>query len=91
MNLADLVEGASSDFDVGLLTLNVSIPQAYVPGQSRGYVDSSHWNEGVTAAYTNYQANFSTIPTPDIAATTITSACAAASTSAHGGSATSRR
>ncbi|KUY70525.1 fimbria/pilus outer membrane usher protein [Burkholderia cepacia] len=59
VNLADLVEGASSDFDVGLLTLNVSIPQAYVPGQSRGYVDSSHWNEGVTAAYTNYQANFS--------------------------------
>ncbi|MCA8102064.1 fimbria/pilus outer membrane usher protein [Burkholderia contaminans] len=59
VNLADLVEGASSDFDVGMLTLNVSIPQAYVPGQSRGYVDPSHWNEGVTAAYTNYQATFS--------------------------------
>ncbi|WP_042975671.1 fimbria/pilus outer membrane usher protein [Burkholderia sp. AU4i] len=59
IDLANLVEGASSDFDVGLLALNISIPQAYVQGQARGYVDPSHWNEGVTAAYTNYQATFS--------------------------------
>ncbi len=59
VNLDTLVDGASSDFDVGLLTLNVSVPQAYVPGQSRGYVDPSSWSEGATAAYTNYQANFS--------------------------------
>ncbi len=59
VNLPDLVEGASSVFDVGMLTLSVSIPQAYVQGQARGYVDPSQWNEGATAAYTNYQATFS--------------------------------
>lgn len=59
IDLANLVEGASSNFDVGTLTLNVSIPQIYVPGRTRGYVDPSNWNEGVTAAYSNYQVNFS--------------------------------
>ncbi|KAB1592081.1 fimbrial biogenesis outer membrane usher protein [Burkholderia cepacia] len=59
VNLPDLVEGASSVFDVGMLALNVSLPQVYVQGQARGYVDPSQWNEGVTAAYTNYQATFS--------------------------------
>ncbi|WP_221624003.1 fimbria/pilus outer membrane usher protein [Burkholderia cenocepacia] len=54
-----LVDGASTSFDVGTLTLDVSVPQIYAPGQTRGYVDSSLWDEGITAAYSNYQANFS--------------------------------
>ncbi|WP_176114473.1 fimbria/pilus outer membrane usher protein [Burkholderia cepacia] len=59
LNLAEIIDGASADFDVGMLSLNISMPQAYVPGRSRGYVDPSKWDDGVVAAYSNYQANFS--------------------------------
>ncbi|VWB61990.1 fimbrial protein [Burkholderia aenigmatica] len=59
VNLDEWVEGASSSFDVGALTLDISIPQIYAPGQTRGFVDPSLWDEGIVAAYSNYQANFS--------------------------------
>ncbi|RKU04167.1 usher CupC3 [Burkholderia sp. Nafp2/4-1b] len=59
VDLDVLVEGASSSFDVGTLTVDVSVPQIYAPGQSRSVVDPSLWDEGVVAAYSNYQANFS--------------------------------
>lgn len=38
--------------------LLVSIPQLYVQRHSRGYVDPSLWDDGVTALFSNYQANF---------------------------------
>ncbi|MDR0240949.1 MAG: fimbrial biogenesis outer membrane usher protein [Burkholderia sp.] len=59
LDLPRLIDGASADFDVGSLTLDISIPQAYVPRRSRGYVDPSLWDDGVTAAYSNYQAAYS--------------------------------
>ncbi|MBR8207448.1 fimbrial biogenesis outer membrane usher protein [Burkholderia cenocepacia] len=59
VRLDQLVDGAAASFDVGTLTLDISIPQLYVPGQIRGLVDPSLWDEGVAAAYSNYQANFS--------------------------------
>ncbi|MCA8238377.1 fimbria/pilus outer membrane usher protein [Burkholderia cenocepacia] len=59
VRLDQLVDGAASSFDVGTLTLDISIPQIYAPGQIRGLVDPSLWDEGVAAAYSNYQANFS--------------------------------
>ncbi|VWC77381.1 fimbrial protein [Burkholderia lata] len=59
LDLAGVVDGASANFDVGTLSLDISIPQAYVPGHARGYVEPSLWDDGVTAAYSNYQANFS--------------------------------
>ncbi len=59
LDLAAVVDGASTSFDVGTLTLDVSVPQIYAPAQTRGYVDPSMWDEGITAAYSNYQANFS--------------------------------
>nr|WP_208450374.1 fimbria/pilus outer membrane usher protein [Burkholderia anthina] len=59
VELGSLADGASASFDVGALALDVSVPQAYAPMQTRGYVDPSLWDEGITAAYSNYQANFS--------------------------------
>lgn len=59
LNLSEVLDGASTDFNVGALSLDISIPQAYVSRRSRGYVDPSLWDDGVTAAYSNYQANFS--------------------------------
>lgn len=59
LDVAGLIPGASVEFDVNNLALLVSIPQAYVQRHSRGYVDPSLWDDGVTALFSNYQANFS--------------------------------
>nr|WP_312024309.1 fimbria/pilus outer membrane usher protein [Pseudomonas aeruginosa] len=52
------IEGASIEMDASRLALYVSVPQAYIKRRSRGYVDPSLWDDGVTAAFTNYQLNF---------------------------------
>lgn len=54
-----LVPNAGVEFDVTALALQISMPQAYIKRQSRGYVDPSLWDHGITAFYTNYQTNFS--------------------------------
>lgn len=59
LELSALVPGAGAEFDVTALALQISMPQAYVKRQSSGYVDPSLWDNGITALYTNYQANFS--------------------------------
>ena len=52
------IPAARADFNVNTLALMISVPQAYVPRRTRGYVDPSLWDDGVTALFTNYQANF---------------------------------
>lgn len=58
MDIDNLVPGASVDFDVNGLALQVSLPQAYVHRTSRGYVDPSLWDRGITAFFIDYQTNF---------------------------------
>ncbi|WP_085700807.1 fimbria/pilus outer membrane usher protein [Pseudomonas sp. B26(2017)] len=52
------IDGAVVEMDVSKLSLSISIPQAYIKRRSRGYVDPSLWDDGITAAFTNYQLNF---------------------------------
>lgn len=52
------LEDAAVEMDVANLSLSISMPQAYIKRRSRGYVDPSLWDEGVTAAFSNYQLNF---------------------------------
>ncbi|MEN2469121.1 fimbria/pilus outer membrane usher protein [Burkholderia sp. GS2Y] len=59
VDMPALADGASVSFDVNTLSLRLSVPQAYVLRTARGYVDPSLWDDGVTAAYTNYQVNVS--------------------------------
>lgn len=59
LDLEKLIQGASVEFDVSLLALQIGIPHAYLTRRSRGYVDPSLWDQGVTAFYMDYQANFS--------------------------------
>ncbi|WP_330114660.1 fimbria/pilus outer membrane usher protein [Pseudomonas sp. JS3066] len=59
LDIAALVPGASVEFEVNELALLISMPHAYVQRHSRGYVDPSLWDDGITALFTNYQANFS--------------------------------
>lgn len=52
------LDGTSIELDVAKLSLSVSVPQAYIKRQARGYVDPSLWDDGVTALFSNYQLNF---------------------------------
>jgi outer membrane usher protein len=55
--LPELVEGATASFDNGEQRLYVSVPQASLSRQPRGYVDPQFWDDGVTGARLQYDAN----------------------------------
>ncbi|AOK18625.1 usher CupC3 [Burkholderia cepacia] len=57
--LADVADGAAAEFESNTLSLNISFPQKYVARTSRGYVDSSLWDDGIPALYSDYQVNYS--------------------------------
>ena len=48
------IPDASSRFDFATQRLNLSIPQAAMNAQSRGYVDPARWDDGIPAAFVNY-------------------------------------
>lgn len=52
-----LVANAKYDFDMGDLRLDVSIPQAALLRNPRGYVSPELWDGGVTSATVKYNAN----------------------------------
>jgi outer membrane usher protein len=55
--LATLVTGATATFDLGEQRLDVTVPQAAMMRQPRGYVDPKYWDEGINAALLQYNAN----------------------------------
>lgn len=55
--LQDYIPDASSRFNFGEQRLDLSIPQAALTNEARGYVDPSTWDQGLTAGLLNY--NFS--------------------------------
>ncbi|HET6431365.1 fimbria/pilus outer membrane usher protein [Dyella sp.] len=57
VDIAQLIPGASIDFNMGDLRLDVSVPQAFLGQQARGYVDPKYWDSGVTAGLLNYNLN----------------------------------
>ncbi|MDT8921773.1 fimbria/pilus outer membrane usher protein [Pseudomonas taiwanensis] len=59
VDLPRLVNGASVEFEVTNLALEISMPQMYAKSQLHGYVDNSLWDRGLTAYYTDYQLNYS--------------------------------
>jgi len=59
LDLGGLVDGASVEFKVTSLALEITVPQVYIKRQSQGYVDKSLWDSGDTAYYTDYQLNYS--------------------------------
>ncbi|VVN53948.1 putative outer membrane usher protein ElfC [Pseudomonas fluorescens] len=59
INLPALIEHASVRYDVPRLRLLVSVPQSAMERGRRGYVDPALWDEGVPAAFINYQLSSS--------------------------------
>lgn len=55
--LPELIDGATASFDNGEQRLFVSVPQASLSRQPRGYVDPQFWDDGVTGARLQYDAN----------------------------------
>ncbi|WP_242455733.1 fimbria/pilus outer membrane usher protein [Pantoea agglomerans] len=52
--LGDFIPDASTDFDFAHQQLNLSIPQIALKMKDRDYVDPTSWDEGVSAAFVNY-------------------------------------
>ncbi|WP_084162080.1 fimbria/pilus outer membrane usher protein [Paraburkholderia bannensis] len=55
--LSDLIPQASATFDMGEQRLDLSIPQAALSRNARGWVDPKFWDDGVPAATFQYNAN----------------------------------
>lgn len=49
-----LINDATSTFDVGLQRLSLSVPQALMGSQARGYIAPELWDDGITAGLLNY-------------------------------------
>lgn len=56
--LNTIVPDAAADFDMGDQTLDLTIPQAMLRNNPRGYVDPRFWDKGITAAKLGYNLNF---------------------------------
>ncbi|WP_201312561.1 fimbria/pilus outer membrane usher protein [Dyella sp. EPa41] len=54
IDVAEVVPGAQVQFDAGAQRLDVSIPQASLNRQARGYVSPALWDRGATAATLGY-------------------------------------
>ncbi|WP_422731668.1 fimbria/pilus outer membrane usher protein [Pantoea agglomerans] len=52
--LGDFIPDASTDYDFAHQQLNLSIPQIALKVKDRDYVDPATWDEGVSAAFVNY-------------------------------------
>ncbi|CNK10040.1 fimbria/pilus outer membrane usher protein [Yersinia enterocolitica] len=52
--LGEFIPAASSSFDFNKQRLDVSIPQAALNSQARGYIDPKQWDQGIPALMVNY-------------------------------------
>ncbi|WP_311197552.1 fimbria/pilus outer membrane usher protein, partial [Pseudomonas protegens] len=52
--LADLIKDATTEFDVGQQRLNLTVPQAFMENQVRGYISPGLWDHGINAGLINY-------------------------------------
>lgn len=52
--LVRMINGATTQFDVGLQRLSISIPQAFLNNSGRGYIPPEMWDNGIPSAMMNY-------------------------------------
>jgi outer membrane usher protein len=55
VSLAQAIPQASSRVDIGRQRLDISIPQAALERDARGYIPPSRWDNGINAALFNYR------------------------------------
>lgn len=54
INFVSIIEGANSQFQFDKQKLMISLPQASLRNQIRGYISPDQWDEGITGLFTNY-------------------------------------
>lgn len=57
ITLRQAVQGGKYHFDISTLTLELSVPQAFVDELEEGYASPESWDRGVNAFYTSYYAS----------------------------------
>lgn len=57
IDIKKYVPEASVNYNFNLQRLDMSIPQIWIRSDARGYIPPSEWDEGITAAYLNYNLN----------------------------------
>ena len=55
--LQQIIPDAFTNFEISALTLNISIPQAFLQKMPRGYVSPEFWDSGINAVFLNYKLN----------------------------------
>lgn len=55
--LEDILPAARLEVDASELQIRLSVPQAFLVRQARGFVDPAYWDSGMTAAFIGYNAN----------------------------------
>ncbi|MCU4434256.1 outer membrane usher protein FimD [Acinetobacter bereziniae] len=54
IDFISIIEGANSQFQFDKQKLMISLPQASLRNQIRGYIPPDQWDEGINAFFTNY-------------------------------------
>ncbi|NIE64483.1 fimbria/pilus outer membrane usher protein [Burkholderia sp. Ax-1719] len=57
VDLSTAIPGAQADFDFEEQKLAITVPQKYMRNTARGYVPPELWDNGVSAAFLNYNAS----------------------------------
>lgn len=57
ITLREAVQGGKYHFDISTLTLELTVPQAFVNELEAGYASPESWDRGVNAFYTSYYAS----------------------------------
>lgn len=57
IDLKQISPQANVEYEANLLRLHVNVPQASMSRSARGYISPDLWDEGVTAAFSNYSVN----------------------------------
>lgn len=60
LNLPDIIVNAKTTPSLDKLRLDISLPQASLRPEFRGYIPPERWDNGITAAYANYQFSSNT-------------------------------
>ncbi|AWV44218.1 hypothetical protein CD201_06345 [Hafnia alvei] len=60
VDLKNIISDAYQSYDAGRFRLSISIPQVYLKQDSLTVVDTSLWDYGIAAAFTNYNLNVAT-------------------------------
>ncbi|WP_168199580.1 fimbria/pilus outer membrane usher protein [Pantoea sp. CCBC3-3-1] len=55
---SQLVSNSSAELNLSTMRLNLSVPQAHINQQARGYVPPSMWSYGENGLFANYNTNY---------------------------------